>query len=78
MDNHLMSLSFSMEANKGIYALLLGSGISRSANIPTGWEIVEELCRRIMKVEKANHNDPIEWYQEQYKEEPTYDKVIEN
>ncbi|MEF7637817.1 SIR2 family protein [Bacillus thuringiensis] len=77
MDNHLMSLSFSMEANKGIYALLLGSGISRSANIPTGWEIVEELCRRIMKVEKANHNNPIEWYQEQYKEEPTYDKVIE-
>ncbi|MDA2111932.1 SIR2 family protein [Bacillus cereus] len=77
MDNHLMSLSFSMEANKGVYALLLGSGISRSANIPTGWEIVEELCRRIMKVEKANHNDPIEWYQEQYKEEPKYDKVIE-
>ncbi|OTY05519.1 SIR2 family protein [Bacillus thuringiensis] len=77
MDNHLMSLSFSMEANKGVYALLLGSGISRSANIPTGWEIVKELCRRIMEIEKASHNDPIEWYKEQYKQEPTYDKVIE-
>lgn len=37
MNNQLMSLSFSMEANKGVYALLLGSGISFSANIPTGW-----------------------------------------
>lgn len=60
-----------------VVPLLLGSGISRSANIPTGWEIVKELCRRIMEIEKANHNDPIEWYKEQYKQEPTYDKVIE-
>ncbi|WP_336747681.1 SIR2 family protein [Bacillus cereus] len=77
MDNQLMSLSFSMEANKGVYAVLLGSGISRAANIPTGWEIVEELCRRIMKLEKANHNNPTQWYQEHYGQEPSYDKVIE-
>ncbi|UUN20212.1 hypothetical protein LRS65_27115 (plasmid) [Bacillus cereus] len=51
MDNQLMSLSFSMEANKGVYALLLGSGISFSANIPTGWGILKELCRRIMERE---------------------------
>ena len=35
----LTTLAFSMYSNKGAYALLLGSGISRSAHIPTGWEI---------------------------------------
>ncbi|MGN4421140.1 SIR2 family protein [Bacillus cereus group sp. MYBK249-1] len=77
MDNQLMSLSFSLEANKGVYALLLGSGISRAANIPTGWEIVKELCNRIMILEKENHNNPTQWYQEKYEQEPSYDKVIE-
>ena len=35
----LTTVAFSMYSNKGAYVLLLGSGISRSAHIPTGWEI---------------------------------------
>lgn len=31
-------IAFSMFENKGVYAVLLGSGVSRSAGIPTGWE----------------------------------------
>ena len=31
-----------MVENPGVYALLLGSGISRSAEIPTGWEGLSE------------------------------------
>ncbi|MED0963295.1 SIR2 family protein [Bacillus paramycoides] len=77
MDNQLMSLSFSMEANKGVYALLLGSGISFSANIPTGWGILKELCRRIMELNGEIHEDPIQWYQDQYGKPPAYDEVIE-
>lgn len=46
-----MSLSFSVEANQGVYALLLGSGISYSSGIPTGWGVLKELCRRIMLVD---------------------------
>ncbi len=38
MDEKLLSLSFAMEVNKGVYALLIGSGISYSARIPTVWE----------------------------------------
>ncbi len=37
----IVSLAFSLHANKGVYALLLGSGVSRSAGIPTGWEVVK-------------------------------------
>ncbi|GLV66266.1 hypothetical protein Bmyc01_49350 [Bacillus mycoides] len=77
MDNQLMSLSFSMEANKGVYALLLGSGISFSANIPTGWGILKELCRRIMEVSGETHEDPIQWYHDHFNKPAAYDEVIE-
>lgn len=77
MDNKLMSLSFSMEANKGVYALLLGSGISYSADIPTGWGILKELCKRIMDLNGEIHEDPILWYQNHYNKPAAYDEVIE-
>lgn len=34
----LTQLSFSVYENKGVFAVLLGSGLSRAAEIPTGWE----------------------------------------
>lgn len=37
--SRLTTLAFSMYTNKGAYALLLGAGISRSAQIPSGWEV---------------------------------------
>lgn len=46
MDNTLTSIAFALQSNKGVYALLLGSGISRSAGIPTGWEIVLDLIKK--------------------------------
>src|SRR4051812_30108201 len=35
----LTQLSFSVYENRGVFALLIGSGLSRAAEIPTGWEI---------------------------------------
>ena len=43
----LTTLAFSMYSNKGAYALLLGSGISRSAHIPSGWKVEEKLIQKI-------------------------------
>ena len=43
----ILNLAISMHANPGVYALLLGSGVSRSAGIFTGWEIVLDLVTRI-------------------------------
>jgi len=40
MDNGLLQLAFAIYNAPGVYALLLGSGVSRSAGIMTGWEIV--------------------------------------
>lgn len=76
MDEKLMSLSFSIEANKGVYALLLGSGISYSAGIPTGWGVLKELCRRIMLVDGSGEQDEIKWYEAKFGKPPLYDEVI--
>jgi hypothetical protein len=46
------------------YALLLGSGISRSAGIPTGYEVTLDLIRKIAKLENTDSEpDPLAWYQ---------------
>ncbi len=39
MFGHLIPLAVTMQSGKGCLALLLGSGVSRSAGIPTGWEV---------------------------------------
>ncbi|MBG9820243.1 SIR2 family protein [Bacillus safensis] len=76
MDDKLMSLSFSVEANRGVYALLLGSGISYSSGIPTGWGVLKELCRRIMLVDGSEEQDEIKWFEEKFGTPPLYDEVI--
>lgn len=73
----ILSLSFSMCSNKGVYALLLGSGISRSAGIPTGWDIVLDFVRRVAKVYNENcEPEPEAWYKNKFGEEPDYSKLL--
>lgn len=40
-------LATSMQAQPGVYAVLLGSGVSTGAGIPTGWGVVKDLVRRV-------------------------------
>ncbi len=44
------SLAFSIQANRGVYAVLIGSGVSRAAKIPTGWEITLDLIHKLAKL----------------------------
>lgn len=50
-----MVLTFSVRNSPGVYALLVGSGISRGAEIPTDWDVIEDLIR---KVAEADGEDP--------------------
>jgi hypothetical protein len=60
----LTGLAFAVQAQPGVYAVLLGSGVSRAAQIPTGWGITTELIRRLAAVQGATiHTDPADWYQ---------------
>ena len=72
------SLAFSIQANPGVYALLLGSGVSRAAQIPTGWEITLDLIRKLATASgELAEPDPRQWYREKYGDEPDYSKLID-
>jgi hypothetical protein len=73
----LISLAFSVYYNKGVYALLLGSGVSSAAEIPTGWEIVTDLIRNLARSNEEDcEADPVLWYEEKYNEKPSYSKLL--
>ena len=72
------ALAFSMHANKGVYAVLLGSGVSRAARIPTGWEITLELARKVAALEGTDCGaDPAAWFLSAKGEEPDYSKLLD-
>jgi len=75
-----MSLTFSVRNNPGRYALLLGSGVSTEAGIPTGWTVVSNLAQRVAATEETpidDDTDPTDWYEETYDEPATYENLIE-
>ena len=53
MIDPINSLAFSIQANRGVYAVMLGSGVSRSAKIPTGWEVTLDLVRKLAGISEA-------------------------
>lgn len=78
MIDPLHSLAFTIQANPGVYAVLLGSGVSRSAQIPTGWEITLDLARKLAEVAGENcGSDPARWYRERYGKEPDYSDLLD-
>jgi hypothetical protein len=73
------SLAFSVYSGKGVYALLLGSGISRASGMPTGWEIVLDLVRKSASLEGLDCGDaPASWYESHYGKEPDYVELLES
>ena len=54
----LHSLAFSMQANRGVYAVLMGSGISKAAGIPTGWDVTLDLVRKLAAVRNETPEPP--------------------
>jgi hypothetical protein len=44
-----VSLALTLESNPGVYACLLGSGVSATSGIPTGWGIVVDLIERVAR-----------------------------
>lgn len=72
------ALAFSVFENKGVYALLLGSGLSRAAQIPTGWEITIDLTRRVAALEGVTGETDWEaWHQSRFGEPPSYSKLLD-
>jgi hypothetical protein len=71
-------LAFSVYENKGVFAVLLGSGLSRAAQIPTGWEITLDLIRRVALAQGIEEQpDWAEWYRGKIGQEPNYSTLLE-
>ncbi|WP_253445621.1 SIR2 family protein [Halomonas sp. Y3] len=71
-------LAFSVHENKGVFAVLLGSGLSRSAEIPTGWEITLDLVRRVAIAQGVEEQPNwAKWYRDQTGHEPNYSGLLE-
>ena len=73
-----VNLAIAMAAGTGQYALLLGSGVSRSAGIPTGWEVTLDLVSRIARVQDGEvPADPAAWWAEHRSGAPQYSRLLE-
>lgn len=72
------ALAFSLYENRGVYALVLGSGVSRAAHIQTGWEITLDLTRRLGLLEGVEERaDWAAWHQERFGKPPSYSELLD-
>ncbi|TDE14774.1 SIR2 family protein [Dyadobacter psychrotolerans] len=77
INNQITTASYSVFTNKGAFALLLGSGISSAAGIPTGWAIALKLIEQIAR---NNNESPLptadQWYRNYFGAEPDYSDIL--
>lgn len=79
MFDPFLTLTFNLHSNPGVTALLLGSGVSRSAGIPTGYEVILDLIRQVAQAEGVEPlpADLWAWYSETYGKDPDYSEILE-
>ena len=78
MIDPILLLAMSVQTNPGVYALLLGSGVSRSAQIPTGWEIVIDLIRKLALLwDEDCEPNPEAWFRDTFGEDADYSKLLD-
>jgi hypothetical protein len=78
MIDPIHALAFSVTSTPGAYALLLGSGISRSAGIPTGWEITIELVKKLALLKGEDPVNAEGWYMEVFNKAPDYAELLDH
>lgn len=72
------ALALSLHHSPGTQALLVGSGLSRAAGIPTGWEITLDLVRRLGALDGVSEHPNWEaWFHEKHGKEPNYSEILD-
>jgi hypothetical protein len=70
-----------MFSSPGVYAFLVGSGMSTAAGVLTGERIVDDLVRRVARQRGTDpelfEDDPRAWWLDQTGEDPRYDVLLE-
>jgi hypothetical protein len=71
-----LSLAYSLHSGPGTYAVLLDSGVSRAAGVPTGWEVTLDLVRKLAAAQGEDIDDPEAWYRNRLGRAPNYSEVV--
>jgi hypothetical protein len=76
-----IALATSVYAAPGVYALLLGSGISMEAGVPTGWGVALDLVRMIARADGIDLDDTNDegterWFVGRYGVDLRYDDLL--
>lgn len=78
MIDPILTLAHTVQSNRGVFAILLGSGVSRSAGIPTGWEVTLDLVRRLATLQNESPLSDLEaWYWKAYGHPPEYSALMQ-
>lgn len=79
MDDPVAQLASGLIRAQGRFAVLAGSGLSRSAGISTAEEIARDLIRQLARSQGIIQlSDPEHWYEQRYGDEPTYPALLEH
>lgn len=78
VSDEIAQLGFTAYHLKGAYALLIGSGVSRSAQILTGEQILNDLISKHVSAREIDPpNDLQEWFRQEYGAEASYSAVLQ-
>jgi len=76
-----VALATALHAAPGVYAVLVGSGMSSAAGVPTGWQVVQDLICKIACAEGADPTEfedrPEDWWETKGRPEPHYDTLLQ-
>lgn len=77
-----LALAFALERNPGSYAVLVGAGMSRSAGLPTAWDVQLDLISRIRTMrtpagEADADLDEAAWFQHEFGAPPEYSRLLD-
>ncbi|WP_053646079.1 hypothetical protein [Streptomyces sp. XY431] len=80
----LTALAMNVHSSPGVYALLLGSGISIASGVPTGWGIVTDLVSKVATAQFPDDpaaaaeaaGDPEHWWNETFGEPLGYSSLL--
>jgi hypothetical protein len=79
VENPLVTLAFSVYSNPGAYAILIGAGVSASANIPTAWQVLTDIIVRGAELRGETIEDEAAeaWFEQKFSKTARYETVLE-
>ncbi|RZA27443.1 MAG: hypothetical protein EOP10_00030 [Proteobacteria bacterium] len=71
-------IAYSVHSLPKTYVLLLGSGISLSSGLPSGWDITTDLVKTYATLQGEKlREEPAVWFKAKFGRDPDYSEMME-